>query len=91
MPVAALECGRDRITGEGEGVNYAPGVGEMTDLDRLEQELDDLELVLACLSRDGDDRCQTCRTAIAEGTLADRPALAACVATKLPAEVELPI
>jgi hypothetical protein len=63
----------------------------MTDLDRLEQELDDVEVALACLSRDGNDRCPSCRAAIADGTLADRPSLAACAATKLPAEVALPL
>jgi hypothetical protein len=80
-----------RITWWPRHLKYAPGVAESSDLDRLEQDLDDLEVALACLSRDGDDRCPTCRSALAEGNLAERPALAACAATKLPAEVELPI
>lgn len=63
----------------------------MTDLDRLEQELGDVEIALACLSREGDDRCPECRSAITDGTMVDRPALAACSATKLPAEVALPL
>lgn len=60
-----------------------------TDLDRLEQELADVEVALACLSRAGNDRCEACRMAISDGTLGDRPALAACSGTKLPAEVPL--
>lgn len=72
-------------------LNYSSNVSEMSDLDRLERELDDVEVALACLARDGDDRCPTCRAALTDGTLVGRPALAACAATKLPAEVALPI
>lgn len=63
----------------------------MLDLDRLEQELADVEIALACLSRDGSDLCATCGSARVEGTLQHRPALAACAANKFPAEVPLDI
>lgn len=61
----------------------------LTDLDRLEEELADVEVALACLSSPGNERCEICRQAIADGTLARRPALAACSETRLPAEVPL--
>lgn len=61
----------------------------MTDLDRLEEELADVEVALACLSYDGNELCDVCRGARVDGTLEHRPALAACSANKLPAEVPL--
>ncbi len=61
----------------------------MADLDRLEQDLADVEAVLACLTTDGRNACDTCRAARADGTIADRPALSACAADKLPLEVPL--
>lgn len=64
-------------------------VPPMIDLDRLEQELDDVEVALACLSRESDDLCATCGSARADGTLDSRPALAACAVNKFPAEIPL--
>lgn len=61
----------------------------MTDLDRLEGDLDDVETALACLSRDSIDLCAICRTARVEGTLDQRPALSVCAANKVPNEVPL--
>ena len=61
----------------------------MVDLDRLEQELADVEVALACLGREGDELCATCGSARVDGTLQQRPALAACAANKFPAEIPL--
>ena len=61
----------------------------MIDLDRLEQELGDVEVAIACLSRDSDQLCSTCGNARVDGTIADRPPLLACSANKFPAEVAL--
>ena len=63
----------------------------MIDLDRLEQELADVEVALNCLSRSSDELCATCGSARVEGTLQHRPALAACAANKFPAEIPLDI
>lgn len=61
----------------------------MADLDRLEQDLADVEAVLACLATDRREVCDTCRIARADATIGERPALAACAADKLPLEVPL--
>lgn len=61
----------------------------MADLDRLEQDLSDVEVVLACLSTDRREVCDICRIARADASIAERPALAACAADKLPLEVPL--
>ncbi len=61
----------------------------MTDLDRLEEDLADVEVALGCLAREGNDLCDVCRAARVEGSLDHRPALAACSANKLPAETKL--
>lgn len=61
----------------------------MAELDRLEQDLDDVETALACLSRDSIDLCATCRSARVEGSLDQRPALSACAANKVPNEIPL--
>lgn len=64
-------------------------MGADTDLDRLEQELDDVETVLACISSDRRDVCDVCRAARSDHTITDRPALAACAATRFPREVPM--
>ena len=61
----------------------------MADLDRLEQDLSDVEVVLACITTDRREVCDTCRIARADASIAERPALAACAADKLPLEVPL--
>jgi hypothetical protein len=45
--------------------------------------------VLACLTTDRREVCDTCRIARADASIAERPALAACAADKLPLEVPL--
>lgn len=67
-------------------LDYAFAVQAMTDLDRLEGDLDDVETALACLARDSDELCATCRGARVDGSLDRRPALSACAETKLPHE-----
>ena len=70
-------------------LDSAFGVQAMTDLDRLEGDLDDVETALACLSRDSDELCAICRGARVDGSLNRRPALSACAETKLPHEAPL--
>lgn len=51
-------------------------------LDDVDAELDDAEIVLACLDRGTPGMCDICREAEAAGTLAARPALQACAAAR---------
>ncbi len=55
----------------------------VSDLDRLEADLDDVETALACLSRESSDLCHTCRGARDDGSLSARPALMACAEGRL--------
>lgn len=57
----------------------------MADLDRLERELADVEVALACISGAQTERCRVCCDAARDGSLSQRPALAACAADKGPA------
>ena len=77
------------MRGRTPDLNYHFVVQAMTDLDRLEEDLDDVETALACLSRDTIELCDTCRGARVDGTLTRRPALAACAANKVPHETPL--
>jgi hypothetical protein len=70
-------------------LDYGFAVQAMTDLDRLEEDLDDVETALECLTRDSDELCGICRAARVDGSLNRRPALFACAETKLPHEAPL--
>lgn len=70
--------------------SYAAGVQAMSDLDRLESELDDVETALACLSRTEPGLCDPCTAANVEGTLVVRPGLWACAEGRLAGEGAAP-
>ncbi len=48
------------------------------DLDRLEADLDDVEMAMACLARESSELCEICRDAREDGSIDSRPALIAC-------------
>ena len=51
-------------------------------LSEVEGQVADSQIALDCLALEGTAICTTCQAAEADGTLADRPALARCVAAK---------
>lgn len=60
-----------------------PGVSDdYGTLGEVERQVADSQVALDCLAVEGTAICTTCQAAEADGTLADRPALARCVAAK---------
>lgn len=51
-------------------------------LDEVEREINDVDVVLKCLSQA--DVCATCQALVAHGQLEARPVLARCAGSKLP-------
>lgn len=55
---------------------------DLAALEAAESELDDIEAAMRCVAIEGTAHDPVCTAALANGTLADRPALARCVAAK---------
>ncbi|MDH3753290.1 MAG: 2-C-methyl-D-erythritol 4-phosphate cytidylyltransferase [Acidimicrobiia bacterium] len=73
------------IVSDDQAVAQAPTSTSEIDLavlEAVERELVDAAFALDCLAVEGTAICDTCRAAEADGTLADRPSLARCVAAK---------